>query len=172
MERGFRLRLGAAPEEGKRLRKELHAWLLHAGISGATRHDIAVAAHEAFLNAVDHDVDTPDVTRRCRGRDHQPRRHRHGLETRPAAASARAKSRALQLLADPRLHEPRTGRHRSRTDRKSRFKKESKKGRNLGQPGAPTEESGVAAYPRPPSAGCTRAVTTHERSAEAGRSIA
>jgi anti-sigma regulatory factor (Ser/Thr protein kinase) len=61
MDQGFRLMLGTAPDEAKRLRNQLHAWLLQAGITGATRHDIAVAAHESFLNAVNHHLDDPDV---------------------------------------------------------------------------------------------------------------
>jgi anti-sigma regulatory factor (Ser/Thr protein kinase) len=46
--------LPSNPSEAKRLRNELHAWLLAAGINGATGHDITTATNEAFANAVEH----------------------------------------------------------------------------------------------------------------------
>jgi len=57
VERRLELVLVSAPSEGKRLRNELHAWLLTAGINGATGQDLATAATEAFINAVEHPVE-------------------------------------------------------------------------------------------------------------------
>jgi anti-sigma regulatory factor (Ser/Thr protein kinase) len=54
MDRRLELELRADPSEAKRLRNELHAWLLEAGINGQTGYDIATAATEAFLNAIEH----------------------------------------------------------------------------------------------------------------------
>ena len=51
---GFELELRADPSEAKRLRNELHVWLLEAGINGSTGYDIAAAATEAFINAIEH----------------------------------------------------------------------------------------------------------------------
>jgi anti-sigma regulatory factor (Ser/Thr protein kinase) len=48
--------LGTSPSEAKRLRNELHAWLLDAGINGSTGYDIRTAANEAFANSVQHPV--------------------------------------------------------------------------------------------------------------------
>jgi anti-sigma regulatory factor (Ser/Thr protein kinase) len=102
MDQGFRLVLGTAPDEAKRLRNELHAWLLHVGIAGATRHDIAVAAHESFLNAVNHHLDDPDVNIYVEGEITDT--DVIVTVSKPSAAraaSARAEPRGLQLLADP-----------------------------------------------------------------------
>ncbi len=54
MDRRLELELRADPSEAKRLRNELHAWLLEAGINGSTGYDIAAAATEAFINAIEH----------------------------------------------------------------------------------------------------------------------
>jgi anti-sigma regulatory factor (Ser/Thr protein kinase) len=48
------LELSTDPTEAKRLRNELHRWLLSAGINGSTGHDITLAAVEAFANAARH----------------------------------------------------------------------------------------------------------------------
>jgi anti-sigma regulatory factor (Ser/Thr protein kinase) len=50
------LELKADPSEAKRLRNELHAWLLDAGINGPTGFDITLAATEAFINTIEHPV--------------------------------------------------------------------------------------------------------------------
>jgi anti-sigma regulatory factor (Ser/Thr protein kinase) len=55
MER-LELELTANPSEAKRLRNELHQWLLRGGINGTTGHDIILAAVEAFANAVKHPI--------------------------------------------------------------------------------------------------------------------
>ena len=52
----FRLTLSAEPSAAKRLRNELHAWLLANGINGTTGRDLILAATEAFGNAVKHPV--------------------------------------------------------------------------------------------------------------------
>jgi anti-sigma regulatory factor (Ser/Thr protein kinase) len=54
MSRQLELELRSDPSESKRLRKELHAWLLDEGINGATGQDIILAASEAFANSVQH----------------------------------------------------------------------------------------------------------------------
>ena len=51
------LELTAQPSEAKRLRAELHQWLLEAGINGAVGHDITLSVVEAFANSVKHPVD-------------------------------------------------------------------------------------------------------------------
>jgi anti-sigma regulatory factor (Ser/Thr protein kinase) len=48
------LALSADPSEAKRLRNQLHAWLLGAGINGSTGAEMVLAANEAFVNAVEH----------------------------------------------------------------------------------------------------------------------
>lgn len=54
MEKRLDLDLSADPTEAKRLRNELHCWLLSTGINGSTGHDITMAAVEAFANASRH----------------------------------------------------------------------------------------------------------------------
>jgi anti-sigma regulatory factor (Ser/Thr protein kinase) len=54
MAQTLHLSLSAHPSEAKRLRNELHAWLLEAGINGSTGGEIVLAANEAFVNAVEH----------------------------------------------------------------------------------------------------------------------
>jgi anti-sigma regulatory factor (Ser/Thr protein kinase) len=54
MRRQLELELTSDPSESKRLRKELHAWLLDEAINGATGQDIILAASEAFANSVQH----------------------------------------------------------------------------------------------------------------------
>jgi anti-sigma regulatory factor (Ser/Thr protein kinase) len=56
MKRRLDLALTADPAAAKRLRNELHAWLLDAGINGISG-DLALAATEAFANAVEHPLD-------------------------------------------------------------------------------------------------------------------
>jgi len=50
------LELTADPSQAKRLRNELHHWLLQGGINSSTGHDIILATVEAFANAVKHPV--------------------------------------------------------------------------------------------------------------------
>jgi len=57
MEKRLDLELSTDPSEAKRLRNNLHRWLLNAGINGATGHDLVTAATEAFINAVEHPVE-------------------------------------------------------------------------------------------------------------------
>ena len=57
MEKRLELALSTDPTEAKRLRNELHRWLLSAGINGATGHDITLAAVEAFANAARHPLE-------------------------------------------------------------------------------------------------------------------
>jgi anti-sigma regulatory factor (Ser/Thr protein kinase) len=54
MEKRLDLELSADPTNAKRLRNELHRWLLSAGINGSTGHDVILAAVEAFANAARH----------------------------------------------------------------------------------------------------------------------
>ena len=56
MEQRLDLELTAERTEAKRLRQELHQWLLRAGIDGATGHEITLSAAEAFANSVKHPV--------------------------------------------------------------------------------------------------------------------
>jgi anti-sigma regulatory factor (Ser/Thr protein kinase) len=56
MEQRLELTLRSDPSEAKKLRNELHAWLLEAGINGSTGFDLATAATEAFINSVEHPV--------------------------------------------------------------------------------------------------------------------
>ena len=67
MSRSFDLRLAADPSEAKRLRNELHGWLLQHGINGSTGHDISLAAVEAFTNAVQHPINRKTATIRLHG---------------------------------------------------------------------------------------------------------
>jgi anti-sigma regulatory factor (Ser/Thr protein kinase) len=55
--RTLRLRLASDPSEAKRLRNELHRWLLGAGINSSTGAEIVLAVNEAFINAVEHPRD-------------------------------------------------------------------------------------------------------------------
>ena len=57
MEKRLDLELTTDPREAKRLRNELHSWLLGAGINSSTGQDIALAAVEAFANAARHPVE-------------------------------------------------------------------------------------------------------------------
>ena len=57
MDKRLELELSADPREAKRLRNELHTWLLGAGINDITGQDIALAAVEAFANAARHPVE-------------------------------------------------------------------------------------------------------------------
>jgi len=56
MEDRLELELSTDPTEAKRLRNELHCWLLDAGINGSLGQDITLAAVEAFSNAARHPV--------------------------------------------------------------------------------------------------------------------
>jgi anti-sigma regulatory factor (Ser/Thr protein kinase) len=67
MARDLDLALAADPSEAKRLRYELHAWLLQHGINGLTGHDITLAAVEGFANAVQHPVKRRTHTVRLHG---------------------------------------------------------------------------------------------------------
>jgi anti-sigma regulatory factor (Ser/Thr protein kinase) len=131
------------PEEAKRLRNELHAWLLEAGINGATGDDIILAASEAFLNAAEDPVDRPaaainvdaeitdndvivTVSKRSQlqlgpglSRDH----YSHVL--------IRALMSRMQIETDP-------------AGTKVRLQKTIAKGRSLGQPEAPDGEPATA----------------------------
>jgi hypothetical protein len=50
----FRLVLSGDASNARRLRAELHSWLLDAGINGVVGSDIVGAVSEAFGNAVAH----------------------------------------------------------------------------------------------------------------------
>lgn len=54
MARTLRLRLAGGAAEAKKLRNELHRWLLEAGINGSIGAEIVAATNEAFVNAVEH----------------------------------------------------------------------------------------------------------------------
>ena len=76
MDRRLELELRADPSEAKRLRNELHAWLLEAGINGSTGYDIAAAATEAFINAIEHPA------QRLQPPGERPRANRRGPHSR------------------------------------------------------------------------------------------
>jgi anti-sigma regulatory factor (Ser/Thr protein kinase) len=57
MDKRLDLQLSTDPTNAKRLRNELHRWLLSAGINGPTGHDITLATVEAFANAARHPQD-------------------------------------------------------------------------------------------------------------------
>lgn len=54
MAQTLQFELSADPSEAKRLRNQLRAWLLKAGINGSIGAEIVLAANEAFVNAVEH----------------------------------------------------------------------------------------------------------------------
>jgi anti-sigma regulatory factor (Ser/Thr protein kinase) len=64
MTRALNLRLSGDPSEARKLRNELHRWLLDAGINGRLGHDIVLAADEAFSNAIQHPINrvSRDIT--------------------------------------------------------------------------------------------------------------
>jgi anti-sigma regulatory factor (Ser/Thr protein kinase) len=42
--------------EARKLRRELHSWLLAAGVNGTVERDVTGAVNEAFANAIEHPV--------------------------------------------------------------------------------------------------------------------
>ena len=103
MDRRLELELRADPSEAKRLRNELHAWLLEAGINGSTGYDIAAAATEAFINAIEHPAQRVSHQVNVRGQIDADRTvvaqdHRR----RPLEAANRHRTRPLRLQPDAR----------------------------------------------------------------------
>ncbi len=62
MRQRLQLTLSGEASDAKRLRNDVRAWLLDAGINGTTGNDIVLAANEAFINAVEHPTDKTQDT--------------------------------------------------------------------------------------------------------------
>ncbi len=67
MEEDLDLALSTRVSEVRRLRAEMLDWLLRANVDAPTAHDVALAAVEAFSNALRHPVERGSQTIRVRG---------------------------------------------------------------------------------------------------------